>query len=176
MISSNRPSIEARVRALAPTHGLDPDIVLAICEVESGFEPYATRYEPMYTYLQLAALHAERVGITKITEEVHQKTSWGLMQLMGGVARELGFRRHMPELCDVDLNIELGCKKLVSCYHRWHPESGKRGTDLILGEWSDPAIAAYNAGSPRRDAGGQLKNWGYVQKVRAAYLRTKEVR
>lgn len=171
----NRDQIEARVKALAPAHGLDPDFVLAFIEVESGFQPFATRYEPMYVYLQLAALHAERTGVTKITEEVHQKTSWGLMQLMGGVCRELGFKGHMPEVCVVDVNITLGCKKLVACYHRWHPESGKRGTDLILKEWSDPVVAAYNAGSPRREAGGQLKNWGYVQKVRAAYLRIKRI-
>jgi hypothetical protein len=48
-----------------------------------------------------------------------QQASFGLMQLMGGLARELGFKgAYLTALCDPDLNLQIGCKHL-SALLKW---------------------------------------------------------
>jgi soluble lytic murein transglycosylase-like protein len=42
--------------------------------------------------------------------------SWGLMQLMGEVAREMGFTgTYLSQLCDPPIGLLWGCKKLAQC-------------------------------------------------------------
>jgi soluble lytic murein transglycosylase-like protein len=40
----------------------------------------------------------------------NRATSWGLMQVMGQSARELGYREFIPELCDPASGLYWGCK------------------------------------------------------------------
>jgi soluble lytic murein transglycosylase-like protein len=77
--------------------------------------------------------------------------SWGVMQVMGGLARDLGYQGHLPNLCDPNLNINYATLYIQRLRRRWPEESD--------------VIAAYNAGSPRKRASGMYENQRYVDKV-----------
>lgn len=146
-----RPALQ-RLRALNPeVDAVDADLVLATICTESGGASWKTRYEPGWTYLYFDREHAERLGITAATETVMQKMSWGLMQIMGSVARELGFNGDLPSLCEVDTNLAHGCRKLKQLMQRYAEET----------DW----ISAYNAGSPRKTDGQMYVNQRYVDRV-----------
>jgi len=134
-------------------------LIGAIVMAESAGLPFATRFEPHWKYFHHVRSHAERLGVTPETEQVHQATSWGLMQVMGGVIRELGFMGHLPELTDETLNLKFGCLKIKQIAQRYSEKS-----DII---------AAYNAGSVIKTPGRMYKNQSYVDKV-STYLRDLE--
>jgi len=133
--------------------------VAAIVIVESNGITCATRYEPRYRYTTHPHIYASNIGITPGTEEIHQKTSWGLMQVMGGLARELGHTTHLTELCDPVVGLNYGCK-----YIKRLQETYDKRTDVI---------SAYNQGSPRKTKGGFYRNEAYVDKV-SSYIRELE--
>ena len=106
---------------------------------------------------------AERA--TTITELLFQQSSWGLMQIMGAVARERGFGGWLTELCDPTVNMEWGCRHL-----RWmldHPLdyglSIAQGPAVLKGTLADLA-AAWNGGA-RVVMDGKYKNQPYVDRV-----------
>ncbi len=108
--STNSPShadLIALARATAEAHQLDAALVCAICEQESAWNPWAIRYEPAffahYVAPQLAA------GQISNTEAQARAFSWGLMQVMGQVAREHNFDATLPQLCDPACGLEIGC-------------------------------------------------------------------
>ena len=148
---------------LSPKFCLKPELIAAFIEVESGGSSYRGRYEPKYSYLSDVNAHAKRCMITPETETIFQKTSWGLMQVMGAVARERGFIDDLPKLTDPYFGIFYGCAHLA-----WLIKS--------YGYSGDNLISAYNAGSPRK---GPLKysNQDYVDKVNKwyAYFQTNGV-
>jgi soluble lytic murein transglycosylase-like protein len=66
------------------------------------------RYEPEFRDRYIAAL-----GLLP-TEEIARSTSWGLMQVMGQVAREHGFKNEfLAELCEPAVGLEMGCLVLA---------------------------------------------------------------
>ena len=71
----------------------DPALVCAIVEQESSWNTWAMRYEPAFFAKYVAGLYTNN----KITasEAYARGFSWGLMQVMGQVAREMGFDRHI---------------------------------------------------------------------------------
>lgn len=144
------------IQAAAKEFRLDPRLVGAIVMTESGGKHQVTRYEPGWKYFHGPRIHAENLGITEQTESIHQATSYGAMQVMGAVARELGFVGHLPTLIDPKLGLYYGCRKLRDLWVKYPEE--------------EDAIAAYNAGSPRKTPGGQYVNMVYVDKV-SGYLR-----
>lgn len=151
------PAVLARIGWHAERQGLDPILVQAIVEHESGGDPFVSRYEPHWRYLLSPRDYASRLGITGATEEMLQSMSWGLMQIMGSVARELGYDSHLVRLTDVELGLYWGCKKLKLLSRQYGEES----------DW----IAAYNMGSPRKTPGGLYQNQKtYVDPI-AARLR-----
>lgn len=130
---------------------VDPFLVAAFVLTESGGNQYATRFEPNYHWLYKPEECAKRAGTTLETEKIHQQTSWGYMQLMGGVLRELQFKGGLPGACDEFTNISYGAAKL------------KRLIDAYVK--IPDAISAYNQGSPRRQPNGQYVNQPYVSRV-----------
>ena len=149
-MASSTSAIEQAIIAIAPQYSLPPNLVRAICEVESSFNPWAWRFEPQYKYLV-----GDRLTMTT-TERMGQMCSWGLMQVMGGVAREAGYRDAFPNLCDPDVGLNYGCKHLAKFYAKHL-------------NWPD-AIASYNAGSPRHNlADGGYVNQIYVDRVFRAW-------
>ena len=104
----------ALARRIAAAHALDPALVCAVIEQESSWNPYAMRYEPTFFSRYVAPLYTNN----KITasEAWARGFSWGLMQVMGHVAREHGFAAgehpFLSELCDPEQGIAVGCRVL----------------------------------------------------------------
>jgi soluble lytic murein transglycosylase-like protein len=106
---STRDELIASARAAAAARGLDGPLICAMVEQESAWNPWAIRYEPKFYARYVAPLIAlERLSET---EARARATSWGLLQVMGQVAREHGFSgASLAELCDPMCGLELGCK------------------------------------------------------------------
>jgi soluble lytic murein transglycosylase-like protein len=94
--------------AAAKAHGLDPGLVCAVVEQESGWNQWAIRHEPAFF-----TRYVQPLGLAD-TEGVARSFSWGLMQLMGEVARELGYTGHLAALCEPSIGLEWGCRHLAN--------------------------------------------------------------
>ena len=102
--NSDNAALIALARATAAQHSLDPALICAIVEQESAWDPHAIRYEPAFRTRYVAPL-----GLPP-TEEVARSISWGLMQVMGQVAREHGFTaKSLAALCDPATGLAIGC-------------------------------------------------------------------
>lgn len=151
-----QPKIIMAIQAAARAADVDTMLALAIAEVESAGDPLACRFEPGWKYHYNVEQFARQCRITPETERILQSCSFGVMQVMGTVARELGFSENILKLADVNLGAKYGCLKLKSL------KSILRTTEDV--------IAAYNAGTPRRDpATGKYMNQAYVDKVLKLY-------
>ncbi|MDR1874376.1 MAG: transglycosylase SLT domain-containing protein [Synergistaceae bacterium] len=131
---------------------IPPELVLAIIETESGGNPYAVRMHPTYAYTMPQA--KKPAACTLDTELYLQRSSLGLMQIMGATARSVGFDGWLPELFQPALNVQVGVGHLSSLMSKYRNKHGVNGV-----------IAAYNAGSPRKRPDGKFVNQGYVDKV-----------
>jgi len=86
---------------------LDPALICALIEQESGFDPWAIRFEPGFLNRYVIPL-----GLRSMTESEARAFSWGLLQLMGQCARELGYAGPLAQLCDPETNIFWGMRHL----------------------------------------------------------------
>ena len=166
--------VAAAIAAGAQRHGLDPALVAAIVKQESGGNPDAARHEPGYRYvvdaetgrpfrtLTEAEVLMDRAPLgfhgvapcSSSTEWALQRTSFGLMQVMGANAREHGCAApFLTVLLDPAEGVEYGCRYLAELRRRYDVPS---------------AISAYNAGKPV-DANYE----GYVVPVLRAYEQFK---
>lgn len=116
----------ALARKWAPKYGLDPYLVCALCEQESGWEPGAVRFEPAFLRRYIAPMNLD------MFESFNRSTSWGLAQIMGQTAIELGFRGDLTLLRDPDTGLDYGCRKLQRCF-----------MEHVTAE---PSLQAYNGG------------------------------
>src|SRR6202162_3436667 len=106
------PEIILLARRIACAHGLEPALVCAVLEQESAWNPWAVRYEPGFLSRYVAPLYT--AGKLSVTEAYSRSMSWGLMQVMGQVAREFGFAAEsLAELCGPATGGELGCRVLA---------------------------------------------------------------
>src|SRR5882757_2184208 len=95
----------------AASNDLDPALVCAVIEQESSWNPWAMRYEPAFFAKYVASLYTNNK--VSATEAYARGMSWGLMQVMGQVARENGFTDHyLSALCDPAAGVDLGCRVL----------------------------------------------------------------
>ena len=140
-MDTSTPDLRATIKSIARDFDLPWELIEAFATVESSLNPWALRYEPQYKYLYLLD---DRSHLSP-TERVGQMCSWGLMQVMGAVAREHGFKGYFPQLCDPIVGLRYGCLHVTKFRAKY-------------GQWSD-VIAAYNAGSPRREP---TNPWSYV--------------
>jgi soluble lytic murein transglycosylase-like protein len=142
----------AAIKKAATAEGIDPEVYLAICTVESSLNPFALRYEPAYRYTTRCADWASNFHITPTTEEALQRFSYGASQIMGGVLREYGYGKHLALwIADLEAPIIYGAKHLKKFMIRYPT--------------LEEAVASYNAGSPRRTPGMMFENQVYVDKV-----------
>ena len=144
----------------AKPYDIDPLLIAAIVQVESNGNTRATRYEPHFRYIYKSSEFSDRIGITKTTEEHHQMTSWGLMQVMGAVAREMGFEGHLNQLCEPEEGLRWGIKKLNQQWEKYG--------DL------DSAIAAYNWGTAVKRK-KEFVNQDYVDRVLMYYNMIRDI-
>jgi soluble lytic murein transglycosylase-like protein len=118
----------AFIAPIAAKYGLEATLVAAVCEQESDWEPGAVRFEPGFL-----KRYVEPLKLGDVLEELDRSTSWGLMQIMGQTARELGYAGSCPSLRDPETAVIYGCKKLQSCFL-------KNGSHVAT------ALLAYNGG------------------------------
>lgn len=151
------------ISEIANEQGVDPDLVAAIVQTESSGKPCSTRFEPKFRWFNEPKKWARMHRITKATEKAHQRTSWGLMHIMGATARDAGFSGFMPELCSPQVGLEYGVKYLVSRIRLY----GTRDIERLY--------AAYNAGKPRKSLlpGKRFKNQGNVDNFMRYYREIK---
>lgn len=128
-------------------------LIAAIVSVESSGNPFAMRYESGWSHYLTPHIFASNLGITYDTEKICQATSWGLMQVMGAVAREMGFVDYLVKLCDPEIGLKLGCNKIKNLLSKYN---------------LDEAVSAYNCGTPKR-VNGKFSNQEYVTKVMIKY-------
>lgn len=149
---TQQEEMKVLIADVANKEGIDPDLLLAICTVESSLDPYAVRYEPAYKWVVSPREWASQMRLSVATEETLQKTSYGLAQIMGGVMREYGFSGKLQTcLLNPAIPLSYSAKHLKNYFRRY-------GTEVEV-------IAAYNAGSPRKTKGGLFENQTYVDKV-----------
>lgn len=125
-------ALVALAKQTAAAHGIDPVLVCAVVEQESEWEPAALRYEPaFFTKYIMPQYAANKISAT----EAHARGfSWGLLQLMGEVAREEGYTGHMVDLCQPAIGLDRGCIHLSKKLDQHHG-------DVTLG------LLAWNGGS-----------------------------
>lgn len=109
-------TLEARV-ALAAKYAakylLDCALICAMAEHESSWNPWAVRFEPAFEARYIKPSNPAMPTTLELTEAM----SFGLMQIMGETAKELGFGgKFLTELCDPDVGMDFGCKKLRRCF------------------------------------------------------------
>lgn len=141
------------ITAIGEQQKVDPHLIAAVIQVESGGVTWRLRAEPTFAYLNAPERWAKRLGITKETEIACQKMSWGLMQVMGGTARDIGYEDHISELVEPEIGVYWGTVYLARQLKKYQTVKG--------------AVAAYNAGSLRIGKDGKIVNQSYVDKVMA---------
>jgi soluble lytic murein transglycosylase-like protein len=142
------PRFADLIRGAAARYGLDPTLVGAIALRESALNPSA--FNP-----------ADPRG-----------GAYGLMQVLLGTARDLGYRGPAEALFDPALSLDLGSRLLAQNIARAGAGGGISQTEI-----ETRAIAAYNAGWSKarpgdapRAADGSLINAAYVDLVRRYQL------
>ena len=141
------------IKRTADVYRVNPYLVAAIVSVESGWEPLRVRYELEWRYFADPVVYAKALGITEKTERVFQACSFGLMQVMGTVYREQGYKGHLSALPGMtEMGLDHGCLKLQALFLRY---GDKKVADVV---------SAYNAGTARVK-GGQYSNQSYVDEV-----------
>lgn len=148
----NKELVNVLIKEYAKNFSLESQYVYAICMQESSMNPDAVRYEPNFylKYIKNAEnieLEARKIrGVSKETELKLRACSFGIMQVMGQTARELGFNgTFLTELCRIDLGMFFGCAYLQKQLNRYDNYPA--------------AISAYNAGSATD------KNKDYVNSI-----------
>lgn len=164
-------------RAATAKHGLSLPLVLGVIETESSGDTWAYNPEPKWQYLwdclrrqPFRAVTKDELrselpppdfpaparGVDADAEWWAQQASWGLMQVMGAVAREMGYGGpFLTALCDPEIGLNVGCAKLAR----------------LLRTWGNPemAVCAYNRGHVGYVPGTrEFLNQAYVSKVTSA--------
>ena len=121
----------ARKAAFAQT--LDPALLCAVVEHESGWNSWAMRYEPLFFSKYVASLYTNNK--VSASEAYARGFSWGLMQVMGQVARETGFDAlFLSAFFDLEQCLAIGCRVL------------RKKFDDIAGD-TTRALLAWNGGA-----------------------------
>lgn len=171
--------LELCVEAHAKQLNLPIAILMGVVLTESSGRWSPTRHEPAYRYVWDCEKNAPFRKLTK--EEAtcstppkdfpgqgmvsdskeewnNQRTSFGPMQVMGAVARELGFKKDLTTLGS-HLGVEYGMKHFHNLYRRFYAKNGITGV-----------IEAYNRGSPDASAAANP----YAHKVLAFAAQYKD--
>lgn len=105
------PELAALARKSAAAQNLDAPLVCAVIEQESSWNPWSMRYEPAFFARYVAPLYTNNK--ISASEAYARGFSWGLMQVMGQVAREAGFDApFLSALCDPGQGLAIGCMVL----------------------------------------------------------------
>lgn len=144
-------SYRAEVEAIATRHELPPDLVQAVCMVESSGNADAFRFEPRFWATYMAGKPEWDGAVVR-----RVSSSYGLMQVLYVVALENGYPRNdAPEYLFVPtIGLEYGCRVLAERL-KWAKGDVRA------------ALASYNGGKRGNSPGGVLRNADYAAKVLA---------
>ncbi len=149
----NIQQLQSIAKGTALNVGVDPILVQCVCEHESSWDPLAWNPEPRYRYMWDVRQNKPFRQLTDVEisssippADFHalagdpdqewwgQRASWGLMQVMGAVARERGFTGpYLTAMTDPLEGLIRGCRHLKWCLDR-------EGGDLKL------ALLRFNGG------------------------------
>jgi soluble lytic murein transglycosylase-like protein len=116
----------------AGRYELDPCLVCAVVEQESGWNPYAIRVERRFWQQYGETYRQRHPDLLWLRYPDLFAASYGLMQVMYPVAVEYGFRGRFPtELCDARESLNIGCKILRSKI-----ETANDGVEAALLRWN----------------------------------------
>jgi TPR repeat protein len=105
----NRQAVEAWVKLIAPRYDIDPNLVLAVIQAESAFNPSAMSNKNAQGLMQLIPETAERFGV---------KDSWDPIQnIKGGTAYLHWLLRHFEGKVDLVLAAYNAGEGAVERYH-----------------------------------------------------------
>ena len=169
------------IRPTAERHKLDPLVVEALITKESSGNTWAWNPEPAWRYFWDIKLNQPFRKTTPVERQSQfpphdfasysgdrdqewwgQQASWGLMQIMGAVAREIGYTYpYLTALCDPGTNLDLGCRKLRKEL-QWASARTESPQEAL-----SSALAAYNGGRWKNAPGGTLRNQSYATAVLA---------
>jgi len=107
-----RDELIALAKEIANAWNLFPEVVCGMIERESSWDPWVIRYEPAFFLRYIEKLIANQM-VHDATEARARSFSWGLGQVMGELARELGYTGHLAMLCDPQTGITWLCRALV---------------------------------------------------------------
>src|SRR5438876_10151492 len=139
----------ALARKAASAQSLDPSLVCAVVEQESGWNPWAIRYEPLFFSKYVAPLYTNNK--IAATEAYARGFSWGLMQVMGQVAREVGFDAlFLSAMCDPEQGLVIGCKVL------------RKTLDAMAGDTTRGLLAWNGGGNPAYAAQALARRTHYL--------------
>ncbi len=144
-------SVDASVHNNCAEKGIDVRIFTALIQQESGFDPWATRFEPHYYERHLKNKNkTELVGYVPLliptfrTECTHRATSWGLCQILGDTARGLGFKgRFLSQLLQPEVNIGLGTSYFAMLLKRVKEEDKITKYRTALLRWNGGGDLSY---------------------------------
>lgn len=140
----SKDELIALAKQTATAYELDPALVCAVVEQESGWNPYAIRFEPAFYTRYVQPLNLSQ------TEAFARSFSWGLMQVMGQVAREAGFKNDVSALTDPYAALDIGCRVLQAKL-KSHPSSLEAG------------LLAYNGGANKEYPAEVIARMGKYQ-------------
>ena len=150
---------EKIIKDCSDKYAIDENLIMAIIMQESRGRIWSARYEPDLKYSYMPQSYAKKLFISLDTELVMQKTSWGLMQILGVRAREIGFDQLLPQLLLPSIAIEYGTKVLSDLTKKY--------------DKTDKVIVSYNAGNPRYAASGKYINQNYLDGVNKWLIQVK---
>ena len=154
----------------ADKYKIDPIFLACLVMLESGGNSNVIRYEPQFRYtFSVNELAGVLLNCSQPTMEVMQKTSWGLMQVMGAVAYELGLGAE-KELKDKwptallapSVGMDYGCRHLKNKMNKY-------------GDAPHTLYASYNGGSPQFTSGGMFINQRAVDRFMTLYRDLKGI-
>ena len=187
-------NFRAELEAAAGASGLELELLAAVVEQESAGDPDAWNPEPRYRYFWNVRAGApfRRISDLELSAKFPpkdfpalagdpdqewwaQQASWGLMQIMGAVAREHGYGApFLPRLCsDPWANLEIGAAHLAG--HRRWAAGLAGGLEDREARVTRAALAAYNGGRGGNAPGGALRNGEYADHVLARYRRIRQL-
>lgn len=119
MPPTEKQALIVLAKAVAARFKLDPALVCAVVERETNWNPWAMRYEPLFFAKYVAPLYTNnKIGAT---EAYARGISWGLMQVMGQVAREQGVTlTFLSQMCDPEIGLSVGCQVLSTKLEKAH--------------------------------------------------------
>lgn len=148
-----KEELQALAIKMSEELGLRHEWICAIIQIESNWDPWAIRYEPHYRWVYKPAYFSKLHRVTFETENAMQCMSFGLAQVMLSVGRELGYDGPASQFILPEHSLKYGILKFRQLLGKYN--------------YTMDAIAAYNAGSPRKKDGLYV-NQQYVDKFKIA--------